>query len=119
MTNRFMQNLLHLRKIHNVSQKELAEYIDRAIATISNWQAGRQEPVISEFVKICEFFNVPVIDMLFTELEKVDADKLRKMKASKESYLVNSDFSDIDTLNRLKAHVQKLQSALEDISNKM
>ena len=51
-------NLRKLRKEHHISQKELADAIQVAQNTISNWETGKREPDNETLRKIADFFSV-------------------------------------------------------------
>ena len=51
------------------TQKQLAEYLDKAPATITQYVAGKIDPSIKTVELIAEFFDVPV--SMFIELGEV------------------------------------------------
>lgn len=117
MSQRFISNLLHLRKVHNIKQKELADYIGKSVATISNWEASRQEPVISEFLKICEFFNIPVRDMFFTDLEEIPSASLRSLKENPNSNLKKNDLFDKINLEKVREYLDNISKTIDSIDS--
>ena len=50
--------LKELRIEHGLTQKELADKIGQAQSAITYWEKNEQEPVISSFKKLCDFFDV-------------------------------------------------------------
>lgn len=94
--------MVYLRSVHAVHQKDLANYINKSVATISNWEAGKQDPTLTESIKICRFFNVPVVDMLFSDLSNVPVESLIELKASEKSNLNRTDFKSKRIMHLLK-----------------
>lgn len=58
----FGEILYTLRKKSNLSQKELAEKLDFAQASINYWEKGERTPSISAVIKIANFFGISVGD---------------------------------------------------------
>ena len=50
-------NLTILRKNKNVSQKELAEFLQMSQTAISHFETGRNEPDLKTVIKLADFFN--------------------------------------------------------------
>ena len=61
----FANNLRELRKGAGYTQKQLADVFGVDQRTISVWEKGICEPSFEILVKICEFFNESVEDVLF------------------------------------------------------
>lgn len=53
------KNLNRLMATNNVTQLELAEFMNVSQATISNWCKGIKMPRMDKIDKICAYFNVP------------------------------------------------------------
>jgi putative transcriptional regulator len=68
--NFFAKNLIFLRTHTHTTQVQLASGIKVGQSTVGNWEKGRTEPTLSEFLAIAQFFDIPVDVLLFTELEK-------------------------------------------------
>lgn len=58
----FGEILYTLRKKNNLSQKELAEKLDVAQASINYWEKGERTPSISAAIKIANFFGISIGD---------------------------------------------------------
>lgn len=90
-----------LRKKSNITQKELAEYLDVAHQTISKWERGITLPDISLLPKIAEYFNVNVDSLLGIEKNYYKTrntgqahywnEKLDYLKATRKSFW-NDDY---------------------------
>lgn len=54
----FNDMLKKLRKEKKVTQEELATALNYGPSAISNYESGKNEPSISDLIKIADFFNV-------------------------------------------------------------
>lgn len=61
----FANNLKRLRLEKNLSQKALAEKLNVNFRTISAWEKSICEPSIEMLVKLSDFFNETIEDLLF------------------------------------------------------
>lgn len=60
----FSENLISLRKLKNISQKELAEKLNVSRQTISKWETGESLPNIEKTKILAELFNVSIDDLV-------------------------------------------------------
>lgn len=51
-----------------LNQREFAEKVGVSLATITNWEAGKSEPDLSELRKISQISKIPM-DFIFVERE--------------------------------------------------
>lgn len=68
MTN-FKNKLKELRKENNITQKELAKFLNVRNTTISAWEVGDNEPDLTTLVKIAKYFYVTTDYLLGIENE--------------------------------------------------
>ena len=68
--SQFSKNLRFLRKKGNHNQDEIAILFRKRANTIGNWENQKSEPSLTELMKLGEFFNVSVEDLLHTDMEK-------------------------------------------------
>lgn len=61
----FANNLKLLREAHNISQKQLAEYLQVSRPTVAGYETKNRQPDFERLTKISQFFNVS-IDYLIT-----------------------------------------------------
>ena len=61
---RIATNLNRLMEHHDVTQLELAEYMNVSQATISNWCKGSKMPRMDKIDKLCKFFNVSRTELM-------------------------------------------------------
>ena len=60
----FKDNLVELRKIHDISQEELADKIGVSRQTLSKYETGESLPDIEKCKTIAEIFGVTVDDLI-------------------------------------------------------
>lgn len=70
----FAENLIELRKYHNLSQEELAERIGVSRQTMSKYETGESLPDIVKCKCLADVFGVAVDDLI--SYEKDDSDNL-------------------------------------------
>ena len=62
--NNFGKNLKLLRQEKQLSQRELGKHLGVINQTISFWEIGAREPDLDTLVKIANYFNVTVDELL-------------------------------------------------------
>lgn len=62
--DRIRKNIKHLRTKNKYSQQELAKAICVSRPVIANIETGYQNPTLICVVRICNFFNVPIGELL-------------------------------------------------------
>lgn len=82
--NSFAQNLKFYLKQANMTQADLAEYMDVSTASISNWCTGNKIPRMDKVDKLCELFDINRSDLI----EDKDTEH-------KQSYYLNPETSRI------------------------
>ena len=65
----FSERLKDLRKIKNLSQKQVAEILRTTNSSICDWECGRSQPDFETLVCIAEFFEVSADYLLGLEDE--------------------------------------------------
>ena len=65
----FGENLKTLRKNKGITQEELAVRLNVVRQTISKWEKGQSVPDAEMLVKLAEFFEVPVSQLLGLRIE--------------------------------------------------
>lgn len=68
----FADNLISLRKLHNLSQEELAEKINVSRQTLSKYETGESLPDIEKCKALAEVFDVSIDDLINYEAASVD-----------------------------------------------
>lgn len=77
MNTYFSQNIRYLRKMlaNKVSQEKLAEEIDIKKPTLGSYENGRTEPKYSDLIKLANYFEVTIDDLLTKDLSKTPVQK--------------------------------------------
>lgn len=57
------KNIIFYRKMHKLTQKELAKKLGVATTTVSSWERNVCSPEIEVLFMICELFNIPLNEM--------------------------------------------------------
>jgi len=70
-----MNRIRELRKQMDMTQKELAEYLQIADSTLSYWEMGKYEPDNEALLKLSRFFQVPIDYILGGDFTKWDIDR--------------------------------------------
>lgn len=68
----FSHNLLRLRKAKNLTQTKLAEALNYSDKAVSKWEVGAVLPDIETLVKIADFFDVKVNDLIYSKKKNID-----------------------------------------------
>lgn len=72
----FKDNLLRLRKEHNLSQEELAEKLGVSRQAISKWETGTATPELSNLNALCGLFGVTPNELLGYERKAVSEENV-------------------------------------------
>jgi len=73
-------NLIALRKKHNLTQNELAQKLNYSDNAVSRWERGEVTPSIETLAHISEIFNVPLSSLIEKNATKI-ADDYEKKQA--------------------------------------
>ena len=66
----FHSNLVQLRKLHHLSQEDLAEKVGVSRQTLSKWETGESIPDIVRCKQLAEVFSVTLDDLVKYESTK-------------------------------------------------
>ncbi len=64
MKNMIHMNLARLRKLHNMTQEELAEQINVSRQAVAKWENGDSMPDLKSCMALADFFNVSIDDLI-------------------------------------------------------
>ena len=67
--------LKELRKEKNITQEALAEILQVSGRTVSRWETGSNMPDISLLIKIAEFFDVSILEIINGERKSEHMEK--------------------------------------------
>lgn len=60
----FKDNLISLRKLHNMTQETLAEQLGITRQTLSKWETGESLPDIGKCMQIAKIFDIPLDELV-------------------------------------------------------
>ncbi len=63
----FSKNLRFLRKKGSLSQEEISLLFNKRANTIGNWENQKSEPSLAELIRLGEYFNVSIQELLHTD----------------------------------------------------
>lgn len=64
MKNMISRNLVRLRKLHGMTQEELAEKINVSRQAIAKWENGGSMPDLQSCIALADFFDVSIDDLI-------------------------------------------------------
>lgn len=70
-TNYFAKNLIFLCKKLRVTQEQLALQVDKRQSTIGNWKNKVSSPDVEDLIRISQFFDISLDDLVLKDLEHV------------------------------------------------
>lgn len=111
-----MLNLKTIRQEKKITQKEIANTLNKSITTICDWERGRTEPSIDDLSKISKFFNVS-IDYLVGNANEEGFIVIQNELSEDENYLIDlvrqlnmKDKSTIYELAELMVQAKKIKT---------
>ena len=57
------KNLVFYRKKLKITQRQLADYLETGVSTVSGWERGAYTPDIDTLFAICKLFHIGLNDM--------------------------------------------------------
>lgn len=86
----FSENLKRLRIIYNISQRQLAIKSGVPRSNLSYYESKKAEPTLTQLIKISNFFNISIDDLIFKKLDLEHLKKTRIREESKEGVKISS-----------------------------
>lgn len=89
----------------------MAEHFNLHLSSISHWERGKHLPKVEDVVRVAQFFDVSVDDLLLKNL----GDSPRMVQEKSEQYLSvgEKNSRDIEQLNRKVEEFERRLSELE------
>ena len=111
------QNIKRLRRLSDITQEQLAEYLGISSRAISQWECEKTAPDISMLPLLADIFKVSTDELLGVDINKRD-EKIKKVINTADEHMCNGDFQSAVSLLRegLKSHPSStaLMQALAD-----
>jgi len=76
-------NLKKIRKMHNLSQEELAEKLNVSRQSVSKWESNQAYPEMDKMIQLCKMFNLNIDDLLNNDIGEVTDTKKAKNNINK------------------------------------
>ena len=76
-------NIAELRKLHKMTQQDLAEQLNYTDQAISKWERGESTPDIESLSALAKMFNLTVDDLLNETFDKEQTLRKEKIRLSK------------------------------------
>ena len=70
--NRFASNLRNLREDCRVRQEDLAKSIGTTKGAISLWENMKRDPSMNCLIKIADYFNITLDELVGREFHRID-----------------------------------------------
>ncbi|MCK4344830.1 MAG: LexA family transcriptional regulator [Bacteroidales bacterium] len=74
----FGKNLCNLRKKKGIGQKEIAGFLKVGTSAISSYEKGLSYPTFSGLLKIVDYFNVSLDDLVYKDMSSSNKKDVRK-----------------------------------------
>lgn len=62
--NKLGENLKRLRCEFGITQKQLADFLNISLKTLSHWETGYSEPSLDQLIAISDYFKVTTDELL-------------------------------------------------------
>lgn len=119
------QNIKYLRKQRNMSQEKLSRIVNKDRSLIGHWESGSREVTLDDLIKISEFFDVSIDQLLGTDLinqqtnivENEYEANLKKYALSNGAKLFIDKTSPLSAEAALKIQNEIQNILLEEITN--
>ena len=109
MNSDFSKNLKTLRENLNLKQDFLSQKLGISRSVLSYYESGKSEPTLSMLLKISDFFNIPIDELVSNNLsENINS----KSKFDIEYFSIDTLLSD---LNNKKQYYLEEKDKLEKI----
>lgn len=93
----FGENLKRIRESRGKSQGDIADILNVRRATVSSWETDRTEPRIEHLIKLGEYFDLTIDDMVNGRIFHIETNQPRE-----------------DTKEALKTYFNKFMEILND-----
>lgn len=117
--NYFSTNIAHLRKERGFVQQDMTDQLGVKRNTWSNWENGISQPGIDELIKIAQFFDIGLTELLTKDLANT-AEGSKEKKPDKKGNQDGMVHEDIAAYNsggnkNLSQKMQALEAEMQDM----
>lgn len=88
-------NIKYLRLKNKITQKQIADYLNKTDGAISFWESGSREPNAVDLGKLSQLFKVSVSDLLLKDLRFQDEEDEIKKLYETYNHLLNQEDKDM------------------------
>ncbi|MDD5602060.1 MAG: helix-turn-helix transcriptional regulator [Candidatus Izemoplasmatales bacterium] len=101
-------NFKRLRRKINITQEQMAEYLNLEQSSISKFESGERTISVSNLEKACSLFGIHINDIY------KEPDYLRALSpAFRKSNLSLASLEDISNINRIAMNIMEMDAILE------
>ena len=104
-------NLKEIRERLGLTQTEVAKSLNISRSTYTNYECGHCDPNISTLIKLADFFNISIDELVERETHMLNLNLLDRARKELILAIVNSGDS---LVNRLEAFYQGIKLAEEE-----
>lgn len=98
------ENIIHFRKLRNMTQLDLSKKLNISHKTISSWESGRTKPNVGFLIELSNALGVSMDDL---------------MESEKIPLIDNASFAMLESFNSLNDQDKKLVlNIIEDLQNR-
>lgn len=120
--NKFGENLKRLRKGRKLTQLDISKIVNTDRSNVANYERGRRLPPIDSLIKIAEFFNVSLDELVLGKNEDVHllSAHLHEALSGHESDILENEGQLRDVLKQKEEEINILRehiNALKKLNN--
>lgn len=113
-------NIKEMRKKHNLTQEQIAQYLNTTHQTYNNYELGKTQPSIETLIKLANLFNTSIDNIVGRENEnEIDISALSNKKIEFIKELVNVPDNMISELQAYLKGMQYAEKERQDIINEI
>lgn len=115
----FSKRLKDLRKKIGVSQTDISKATNIAQTTYSNYESKNCEPSISNLIKLADFFNITIDELVERPTDMLNLSLLDDRRKELIKYLASSSNSTFDRIDAFYQGVKLAEEEREEIIKRM
>ena len=113
-----------LRVNKGLTQAQLAENLDISYKAISKWEVGGVVPDVEMLIKVADFFDISLEELLLINKDKNKNEKalIKKeketIKTTSKAKKVNNKVENIDNnIKNINNHIENIDNSVKDVNN--